>query len=274
MHRDQFLDNKYTKWYFSIIENARRRSIDGYTEKHHIVPRAIGGTDKSDNKVALLPREHFVCHMLLPKMLTGIAAHKMIYALDMLSKVKNIGNGRHKAKSHQYAVIRKKISEARKAYWTAEKRAAQRERSTQYMNSLSIDERKARNEKISRSSMNKQWSEKAIQNRLANCLKSAELRKGTKQSQDQILKRVKSINDRKTRLGPRKFSDEARKNISKALMGTARNVKSWVLTNPNTQESMIVENLTQWLRDNEFSKGAGKYIRNQDKQIIYHLIKL
>lgn len=41
-----FLENKYTKWYFGIISKALARDIyEGYTEKHHIIPKALGGDD-------------------------------------------------------------------------------------------------------------------------------------------------------------------------------------------------------------------------------------
>lgn len=38
---------------------------DTYTEKHHIVPRCLGGGDCIDNIVRLPPRDHFFAHMLL-----------------------------------------------------------------------------------------------------------------------------------------------------------------------------------------------------------------
>jgi len=36
-----------------------------YYEKHHIIPRGIGGTDDKENLVLLTAREHFICHKLL-----------------------------------------------------------------------------------------------------------------------------------------------------------------------------------------------------------------
>jgi hypothetical protein len=41
-----FLENKYTKWYFSIISNAQSREVSGYIEKHHIIPKSLGGRCK------------------------------------------------------------------------------------------------------------------------------------------------------------------------------------------------------------------------------------
>lgn len=78
--------NKYTNWYQAITERARTRNIDSYTERHHIQPHSLGGTDDKDNLVDLTAREHFICHWLLTKMHTGEAKSKMIYALNGMKR--------------------------------------------------------------------------------------------------------------------------------------------------------------------------------------------
>lgn len=76
-----FLQNKYTKWYHQIINNAKnRRKISGYVEKHHILPKSLGGPDSPENKVCLTAREHFVVHKLLIRMTIGKEKSKMAYA--------------------------------------------------------------------------------------------------------------------------------------------------------------------------------------------------
>ena len=75
-----FIQNKYTKTYYKIIEHAKLRIINGYTEKHHIIPKSIGGSDDKSNLVSLTAKEHFICHRLLPKMTHGDAKRKMIFA--------------------------------------------------------------------------------------------------------------------------------------------------------------------------------------------------
>ena len=76
-----FIDNKYTKWYNNIILNARSRiSITGYTEIHHIIPKSIGGNNTQQNLAILSAKEHFICHMLLPKMVYGKNKTKMHFA--------------------------------------------------------------------------------------------------------------------------------------------------------------------------------------------------
>ena len=49
----------------NIIEKARNRPIKGYVEKHHIIPKCMGGTNDSENLVNLTAREHFIIHKLL-----------------------------------------------------------------------------------------------------------------------------------------------------------------------------------------------------------------
>ena len=66
---DNFIDNKYTRWYYAIVANARCRIVNGYTENHHIFPKSIGGDNSMDNLVLLTAREHFICHWLLTKMI-------------------------------------------------------------------------------------------------------------------------------------------------------------------------------------------------------------
>ena len=76
-----FLDNKYSKWYRNIINQASNRATNGYCEKHHILPKSLGGNNTKSNLVSLTAREHFICHWLLTKMTEGDARTKMIYAL-------------------------------------------------------------------------------------------------------------------------------------------------------------------------------------------------
>ena len=81
--------NKYTKWYNQITDRARNRIVEGYTERHHIKPRSLGGTDNTDNLVELTAREHFICHWLLVKMTTGEEHYKMLNALRMMRAEKS-----------------------------------------------------------------------------------------------------------------------------------------------------------------------------------------
>ena len=64
-----FNDNKYTKTYEAIIAKARLRRVQrGFTEKHHVIPKSLGGRN-GYNLVKLTQREHFICHWLLIRMM-------------------------------------------------------------------------------------------------------------------------------------------------------------------------------------------------------------
>ncbi len=81
--------DKYTRWYNQIVERARFRITEDYTETHHIQPRSLGGTDDINNLVELTAREHFICHWLLVKMTTGEDHYKMLNALRMMRAEKH-----------------------------------------------------------------------------------------------------------------------------------------------------------------------------------------
>lgn len=101
--------NKYTRWYNNITENAKSRHIDDYTERHHILPRSLGGTDNATNLVDLTAREHFICHWLLTKMHTGEARGKMINALYLMQG-KNQYQDRY-INSKVYETLRKEYAQ-------------------------------------------------------------------------------------------------------------------------------------------------------------------
>jgi hypothetical protein len=86
---DLFLENKYTKIYYDIINRAKSRQIKSYKERHHIIPQSLGGNNLVENIVDLTAREHFICHLLLTKMLQGENKKKMTFALWLLCNVKN-----------------------------------------------------------------------------------------------------------------------------------------------------------------------------------------
>lgn len=90
-----FNNSKYTKWYFSIIENAKlKNNHTGYMERHHITPKSFGGNNTKNNLVYLTAREHFVCHLLLTKMTNGENRYKMLHAF-MLMKGQNDQQNRY-----------------------------------------------------------------------------------------------------------------------------------------------------------------------------------
>jgi hypothetical protein len=54
--------------YQNIINKSKsqyRTKKESYFERHHIVPKSVGGDNSKENLVLLTPKEHFVCHHLL-----------------------------------------------------------------------------------------------------------------------------------------------------------------------------------------------------------------
>jgi len=84
-----FLNNKYKTWHDNIITKAKNRTLIGYKEVHHILPRCLGGKDNQENLVELTAREHFIVHMLLCKFTKGQARIKMLYAFNFMSVVRS-----------------------------------------------------------------------------------------------------------------------------------------------------------------------------------------
>ena len=78
----------YSTHYKSLIERAKIRSLTGYKESHHIVPKCLGGTDDSANLVNLTAREHYIAHILLAKIHGGTLWH----AVNLMGRLKKYSN--------------------------------------------------------------------------------------------------------------------------------------------------------------------------------------
>lgn len=61
----------YKKIYDNLIRSRKASPPTGYFERHHIIPKCIGGSDEDTNLVNLTPEEHFIAHKLLAKMFPG-----------------------------------------------------------------------------------------------------------------------------------------------------------------------------------------------------------
>lgn len=103
--------NKYKKWYDHIIANGKQIRLTGY-ERHHILPKSLGGTDESSNLIYITAREHFICHWLLTKIHpTGEEHWKMLNALRMM-RAENPNQIRYSTKitSRVYAKLKEEYS--------------------------------------------------------------------------------------------------------------------------------------------------------------------
>ena len=107
-----FIENKYTQWYYRIIAQtqAEAEAADVYYEKHHIIPRSLGGSNQQDNLVRLTVRAHYVVHRLLTRMTTGDARHKMCIAIFLMTHSRK----GVRISSRTYQVIREQAANAMK----------------------------------------------------------------------------------------------------------------------------------------------------------------
>jgi hypothetical protein len=88
--------------YNNFISALKGQVVEGYSEKHHIVPRSHGGSNKKDNLITLTPRQHFIAHRMLWKAYGG----SMARAFFLMSKATRYG----KLGSKTYAMAREEYS--------------------------------------------------------------------------------------------------------------------------------------------------------------------
>jgi hypothetical protein len=107
-----FIANKYSKWYDDIINRAKDRELPTgiYFEKHHIIPKCLGGNNSKDNLVKLTAREHFICHWLLTKMTDAEYQKKMAYACKRMMHSKNKAQDRYRINARLYEKLKIKIN--------------------------------------------------------------------------------------------------------------------------------------------------------------------
>ena len=78
--------NKYRNIYIRLIircQNMTEQELSGYNERHHILPKCLGGGNESENLVLMPVRYHIMAHILLFKAFPNnsrlaLAVNKMI----------------------------------------------------------------------------------------------------------------------------------------------------------------------------------------------------
>ena len=135
----------YKKIHDQIIDRARTRKTSGYVEKHHIIPKSLGGSNSKSNLVELTAREHYIIHKLLVEMYP--TNKKMRYALWGMSNQLNSNNNDrdYRVTSREYERARILFSESikgRKCTWGGKISAAKKGKSTGKQSQETIDKRK------------------------------------------------------------------------------------------------------------------------------------
>jgi len=94
----------YLDHYNRLIDRARTRLLEGYCERHHIVPKCMDGTDESTNIVRLTAREHYIAHQLLVKIYPKVSG--LIYAV----KAMTVKSKYHCRGNRMYGWLKEKFS--------------------------------------------------------------------------------------------------------------------------------------------------------------------
>lgn len=104
----------YQRIYDQFIEDRRKKENEvkeDYYEKHHIVPRSLGGTNQKKNIICLTPEDHIRAHVMLAKIHGGKMWAAVFSIVGNITRQNRIPT-RKCMKFH--ALSRKKFAEANK----------------------------------------------------------------------------------------------------------------------------------------------------------------
>lgn len=102
-------------WYYnvmnSIISTALLRGLDKKkldfeTEKHHILPKCMGGKNEDNNYVLLTYREHYIVHLILHRIYPH--NNKLTFSVFKMSTIKS-KSSKYKVSSRTYEALRKEF---------------------------------------------------------------------------------------------------------------------------------------------------------------------
>ena len=102
MTYEEFIDN--------ILETRGRFACgDIYHERHHIVPKCMGGTNDEENLIDLFAKEHFIAHKLLYE--ENPKNDSLVYAYANMAFAKGSANSRYQLTPEEYEEARIKMSQ-------------------------------------------------------------------------------------------------------------------------------------------------------------------
>lgn len=99
----------YQEFIDNILQTRGRFNCgEEYHERHHIVPRCMGGTNDEDNLIDLFAREHFEAHRLLAE--ENLNNSSLVNAWWMMANIENGSQNRYVLTAEEYEMVRKKYS--------------------------------------------------------------------------------------------------------------------------------------------------------------------
>lgn len=94
----------YEEFINNILSSRGRFACgDEYHERHHIIPRCMGGPDNEENLIDLFAREHFIAHKLLAE--ENPENKRLVYAWWMMAHI-----GRVEISAEEYEESKRAIS--------------------------------------------------------------------------------------------------------------------------------------------------------------------
>lgn len=110
----------YEEFINDILESRGRFACgDEYHERHHIIPKSMGGGNEQENLIDLFAREHFEAHRLLA--LENPDNDSLVYAWWCMSNVKSkYTHERYQVTAEEYEETRKVYSETISRKYTGE----------------------------------------------------------------------------------------------------------------------------------------------------------
>lgn len=109
----------YEEFINNILESRGRFACgEEYHERHHIVPKCMGGSNNEDNLIDLYAREHFEAHRLLA--LENPDNDKLTFAWWMMAFVEGDNQERYKISPEEYEEIKVANAKIRKEKFSGE----------------------------------------------------------------------------------------------------------------------------------------------------------
>lgn len=97
----------YQRHYDLLISSRKsliRKKGDGnHYDKHHIIPRSLGGNNSDENIVLLTPREHYIAHFLLWRIHRNRSMALAFFSMCNGKLKKSHGKSYHNPSSRSYA---------------------------------------------------------------------------------------------------------------------------------------------------------------------------
>jgi len=192
-------DKHWASHYIKLVTRAKNRIISEYTEKHHIIPKCLGGSNKKENLVKLTAEEHFMAHKLLiciyPENLALIRAAALMGSVHVRLKRSN---------NKMFGWLRRTFAEKMKGHDVSEETKAKISAAN-----LGREHSKESRLKMSLSRTGKKFSPD-------RCARMSERRKGVSFTDEHRANMVKAWKTRPP------ATEETRAKLSAALIGNTR----------------------------------------------------